>query len=103
MDAQEVLQMSVQTNRKYPTRRFGSRQQKFRTCNKNRRTPKKNYRNCDLCRRDFRDYPGCVLIDSGMRYVLCKTHLRFARNHHEHFLMVMKAFLRGTPIEECEL
>ena len=76
--------MLIPANRKYSTRRFGSRQQKRRKC--------------EICKRNFRDYR--ILVDSSMRYVLCKNHLAFARKDPDHFHTVAKGFNLGTPVAE---
>lgn len=56
------------------------------------------FRTCEICRRAFLEYPGCVVIDGSTRYVLCRTHLRVARTQREHFRMVVRAFRLGTKI-----
>ena len=76
--------MLIPTNERNVTKGNGPGQHKFR--------------DCEICHREFRDYLGCILIVDGMRYVLCKTHLRFSRNHNEHFLVVVKAFRLGSPV-----
>ena len=86
--------------RRNGTKGIGSRQQKFRIYIDSLCRPKITRRKCEICKRKFHDYPGCVLIDSGMRYVLCKTHLRVARNHRNHFRVVVEAFRLGTPVTE---
>ena len=72
------------------------RQQKFRTHITSLIKPKIARRKCEICRKNFRDYQ--ILIDGGVRYVLCREHLRVARDQTEHFRMVVKAFRLGTRI-----
>ena len=90
--------MLIPANRKYPTRRIGSRQQRVRTHIDSLCKPKITRRKCEICKRNFRDYR--ILVDGGMRYMLCKNHLAFARKNREHFLMVVEAFRLGTPVAE---
>ena len=84
--------MLIPTNTKNDTPRIRPRQQKFRTHTR----PKITRRKCEICRKNFRDYR--VLIDGGVRYVLCREHLRVARDQTEHFRMVVKVFRLGTRI-----
>ena len=84
--------------RRNGTKGIGPRQQKSRIYIDSLCRPKITRRKCEICKRNFRDYR--ILVDSGMRYVLCKNHLAFARDNREHFLMVMKAFRLGTPVTD---
>ena len=80
------------------TKGIGSRQQISRIYIDSLCRPKITRRKCEICKRNFRDYR--ILIDGGVRYVLCKNHLAAARKDREHFLMVMKAYRLGTPVSE---
>ena len=69
------------------TLRFGSGQQDFY---------------CDRCRRNFRIHHDAVFDLDGMRYHLCTRCLGPARHDLEFFKMLIQAYLRGVPIEECQ-
>lgn len=90
--------MLIPANERNDTPRIGSGQQKSRIYIDSLCRPKITRRKCEICKRNFRDYR--ILIDGGVRYVLCKNHLAAARKDRDHFLMVVKAFRLGTPVAE---